>query len=180
MKLLDFLKVAAGEASLFSKLGIWRQKVSTTLDAHEAAYIEVVRRNSVQTIADLAAATTIVFDSTASQRGLASISYDSATGEFTLQPGAYELDARVGCEGFDTVATDIAQFHWEDSLGFDLGQGALGVSVPPASNQNLAAQPSVKAYLDIIATTVVKLVSAGGQGGADVSVGAHATVLKVG
>lgn len=32
-KLLDFLKVTAGEASLHSKLGIWRQKISAEVDA---------------------------------------------------------------------------------------------------------------------------------------------------
>jgi hypothetical protein len=180
MKLLDYLKAAAGESSLLSKLGIWRQKVSVAVEALDPAYIEVVRVNSVQTIADLAAQTTILFNSTASQRGLASISYNAATGEFTLQPGAYELDARLGFEGFDTAATDIAQFHWEDSLGFDLGQGALGVSVSTTSTQNLAVQSSVKAFVDLLAVTIVKLVSAGGQGGADVSVGSFATVTKIG
>src|SRR3990167_8835144 len=174
-KLLDYLKAAAGEASLFSKLWIWRQKISVAVDALDLAYIEVVRANAVQTIADLAAATPVLFDSTASQRGSA-ISYNPATGEFTLQPEVYELDARQGFEGFDTAATDIAQFHWEDSLGNDLGQGALGVSIPATSTQNLAAQPSVKAFADLAAVELVKVVSAGGQGGADVRVGSFATV----
>lgn len=184
-KLLDFLKAAAGEASLHSKLGQWRQKISVEVDeisssaALSPSYIEVVRRNSVQTIADLAAATVVIFDTTATLVG-SDISYNATTGEFTLQPGVYELDARLGFEGFDTAATDIAQFHWEDSLGFDLGQGALGVSVAATNTQNLAAQPSVKAYLDAAVVTIVTLVSAGGQGGADVNVGSYATVRKIG
>ncbi len=180
MSLLQYLKAAGGEASLLSRLGVWRQKVSARVDAHEAAYIEVVRLNATQLIANLAIPTDVVFNSTASQRGLASISYDSATGEFTLQPGAYELDARLAFGGFDTEASDIAEFHWKDSSGFDLGQGAAGTSIPAASTRNLAAQPSVKAYLDILATTIVKVVVVGGQGGASVDVGSHATVLKVG
>ena len=32
-RLLDLLKAAAGEASMFSKLGVWRQRVSAQLDA---------------------------------------------------------------------------------------------------------------------------------------------------
>ena len=37
MSLLDYLKAAAGEASLHTKLGQWRQKVSAALDASGSA-----------------------------------------------------------------------------------------------------------------------------------------------
>jgi hypothetical protein len=137
------------------------------------------RTGSVQAIADLAAATDVVMNTLVSSHGSA-VSFDAATGVFTLQPGFYELDARLAFEGFDTVTTDIAQFVWRDTLGNALANGLVGISVPPASTQNLASQPSAKALIEVTAAVGVVPVSVGGQGGADVSEGSFVSVRKIG
>ena len=178
-RLLALLKAAAGEASLLSRLGRWRQAISLQVDALAAPTYVLAAQIAGQAIADLAAATTIIFDSLGASIG-SGISLNTATGEFTLGPGIYELDARIDYSGFNTVATDIAYFHWEDSLVNDLSHGAIGVSVPPASTQNLAPQPSVKGVITVTTSAVVRLISSGGQGAAFINTGSHATVKKIG
>lgn len=178
-RLLSLLKNASGERTLSSAIGRWRQAVSRRIDALEPSYSQAALVGGVQTIADLAAATTVAFDTLVTSQG-DDIAFNAATGEFTLAPGYYELDARVQFEGFDTAGTDIATIFWTDSLGNDLAPGAFGVSVPATSGQNVAEQPTVKAFVHVTSTLVVSVVSAGGQGGADVSLGAFATVRKIG
>ena len=181
--LTGLLSAISGEAPNTPGTHRWRRAVSELLDAVLASpsYVLAARETSVQVIADLAAATDIVLNASVNSHGSA-ISFNPATGFFSLlEPGLYDLDARIGFEGFDTAASDIAQFVWRDSTGTDLANGSLGSSVPATSTQNIAPQPTVKAYVEV--TTVprnVIPVSVGGQGGADVSVGSFASVRKIG
>ncbi|GMV18562.1 MAG: hypothetical protein AMXMBFR56_67860 [Polyangiaceae bacterium] len=180
-KLLDFLKRTAGEASLHSGLGLWRQKVSAEVDAlsSEPDYSMAALTGQPQTIVNLANATTIAFNDLISSSGSA-IQFLPLTGEFRLlTPGYYELDARLFFEGWDTVATDIATFFWRDVLGNDLAPGALGLALPMGSGQNLSTQATIKALVRVTTPTTVLVAAAGGQGGCDVAVGSFVTVRKV-
>lgn len=182
MRLLDLLKAAAGQASLHSPLGRWHQAVSAQLDSSEEtapSYCEVARVTTDQNIANLASDERLVFNAQTGSEGT-DITYNPATGVFTLQPGLYELDGRTEWDGFGATSA-IVRVIWGDSEnGTPLVNYASGRSAGNVNDGNLAPQSTVKVIYRATVVTVAVLRASGGTGSAQMTIGSHALVRKIG
>lgn len=179
-KLLDFLKHAAGQASLHSPLGQWRQRVSAALDGlTDGPYIEVRRATSDQSV-DFSAATDIVLNTVAVDGG---ITYDTTTGVFTLdEAGLYELEFYGTWINFGTPDTTAATAQWVSHQGLPFPTGLSTWVVSATGTQNMGSQPVAKVLYLAPAGAQVKVQASGlgGGGTADLLRGASfATVRKV-
>lgn len=182
--LLDFLKAAVGEASLHSRLGQWRQRISGVVDqiqTQQTRQYMQARRTIDQSFA--AAGDVVLDDVPTSVGGLA---YDTATGLWTLDADTtYELEFFGFFANFG-AAGDVVQTEWVDSTNTTLvtpfgatfggyftpgGLSTIGASNKPVSKvlyHTGAVQEVVKIRVTNVTSTV------------DMQAGSYATVRKVG
>lgn len=179
-KLLSYLKAAAGEASLHSKLGSWRLAVAQALDELLAPdYIEVRRGTSDQSV-DFSAENDLVFNAIAKDGG---VEYDVGTGVFTLKAGLYELEFFGTWINFGTPNTTAATAQWvSHPANTALATGLSTWVVSATGTQNTGSQPVAKVLYRAAAGDQVKVKasSAGGGGTAELLRGSSfACVRKV-
>jgi hypothetical protein len=177
-KLMDLLKGAAGEGSLHSRLGRWRLAVSKAIDALSTDFIQVQLVAGLS-IADLAAATPLLFDTVMIQRG--TITYSAADGFFQLGANAcYELSTHVRWNTFNDPTTDRANVQWQDSDGNILSTNFAEVYAQQ-STVNAASQPVARTIVCTGSSGLaVRAVSVDGLGAADFGVSSFAIVRKIG
>jgi hypothetical protein len=183
-KLLDLLKASTGEASMFSKLGLWRQRVS--IEVAQIQIQQILQYMQVRGAIDqsFAAVGDIVLDDVTTSVG--GLTYDTATGLWTLDANTtYELEFFGWFANFGGVG-DVVQTDWVDSTNTTLvtpfgatfggyftpgGLSTIGASNKPVSKviyRTGAVQEVVKIRVMNVTSTV------------DMQAGSYAIVRKVG
>lgn len=184
-QLLSLLKGTGSEASLHSRLGRWRQRVSRLIDflvsAQQQAHINLAMVVP-QVIADLSTPTTVVFDNVADQNG--EISYNPLDGSVQLEADTFYVAEAHLLGQVAVVATDFGRFHFEILVGgiWVPFQDVMYAEVyPMGAGGNVGSQPSVKVAFGTTSATRIRLVSDDGLGitGA-VQTGSHMIVFKTG
>jgi hypothetical protein len=117
-RLLDLLQAAAGEGSLRSKLGHWRQEVSAALDSlvsgSSAAASEFLQAALGNPQVGVTTGTNVVPDLVINTSG--DIGYDPATGIVTLVAGrTYRLQAIFRAINFSDAVTGALSISWVDA-----------------------------------------------------------------
>lgn len=108
--LKDLLKAATGEASLHSRLGLWRQKVSEQLDAFVAGAQYIQAKNAGEQ-AGVTQDSTIAVETDINARG---ITRPDAFA-FQLTPGkTYHLIAHGRFTDFSDAAAGVLALQWVD------------------------------------------------------------------
>lgn len=146
--LLDFLKAAAGESSLHTKLGQWRQKISAQVDAlavtiEPAQYLQA-KNNQAQ--AGVTADVDVLLQSTIASSGI-----DRAGGvsekEFVLTAGrTYHLLAHGFAQTFSADPDGRLQMHWVDANNAQIpttGPDAIGAEWRPTSSTEVVSADPV-------------------------------------
>lgn len=185
-KLLDFLKRTAGQASLHSPLGQWRQKISTAVDQLQTQQTQQTQQfmQARRTIdQSFAAVGDIVLDDVPTSVG--GLVYDTATGLWTLDANTtYELEFFGFFANFGGVG-DIVQTEWVDSTNTTLVTpfgATFGGYFTPGGLSTIGA--SNKPVMKTIYTTgptpeVVKIRVTNVTSTVDMQAGSYAVVKKV-
>lgn len=163
MGLLDLLKAAAGESSLHSRLGRWRQAVSDQIDSGVAVstpadYIN--SKNSAQQ-AFVAQDNNIVVDQEINVRG---ITRPSVT-VFQLTPGkTYHLIAHARFNTFSDQVQGVLALRWVDDSNANIpttGPDAIASRHLPTTNTDVLSEDPVAEVIytvpDTVAGSQVKL-----------------------
>lgn len=131
-RIFEFLTRSAGVAAIGGPLGRWRQLVSKTLDdLQTAGTLDLIetRGSAVQTVSN---GSDILLPDTKFLNG--SISYNAATGIYTLVPGKlYELDAGGLLDNFSNTTAGFIRISWCDTDNNPLAAEIPGFYKPSTS-----------------------------------------------
>ena len=160
--------------------GRWAQAISLILDGVTDPPYIVVRRASSDQAVDFTAEEDLVFNAVMEDGG---VTYDTATGIFTLAAGLYELEFFGSWTNFGTPDTTAATAEWvSHPSNAALAIGLTTWVVAASSTQNTGCQPVSKILYRASAGEQVKVraTTAGGGGTADLLRGSsYAVVRKV-
>lgn len=124
MSLLDYLKAAAGEVSLFSSIGQWMQAVSQQLDSSDAASPDFMIVKRVNDQGQIGVGTSIKFNAVGENQG--NLALDAGTGTITLNAGTtYLLRAEGALSAFSDANAGELDFQWTDTNGNPLQSGGI-------------------------------------------------------
>lgn len=112
--LLDLLKAAAGEASLHSRLGKWRQAVSNQIDSGSAAPADYINSKNLNAHTPIAGGDNISVETDINVRGITRPDAYS----FQLTPGkTYHMVFHARFTEFSDPATGRLSIRWVDDTG---------------------------------------------------------------
>ncbi len=144
--LLNLLKQAAGEASLHSKLGFWRQKVSQALDAASDPADFIHSKNGSGDQAGVTADTNIAVETDINVRGITRPDAFS----FGLTPGkTYHLIAHGRFTTFDDAVSGAIVLQWVDN-----SNTAIPSPVPATSSRHRPMSSTVTASEDSVIESI--------------------------
>jgi len=190
--LLDLLQAAAGESSLRSRLGRWRQEVSVALDS-VASFITIVQGGG-NPLGDLDIVGTkragapqigiglnsdVVLNNLIFTRGTG-ITYDFNTGIYTLAAGKiYELDASGPLDNFSSAAGGFMDIAWVDAVtNVELFSSISGIYKPSTNTGASSESARSRALFTSDVTSQVKLRVIGASGTADVPTEWFGAIVK--
>lgn len=184
-RLLDLLQAAAGEGSLRSRLGLWRQEVSAAIDGVESAVAAIVASGSAALSATqflqvtqtggnalVQLNTDLVLNEISAQRG---VPYDTTTGIATLTAGrTYSLRAGGSMVSFVGGAPPFFDITWVDAVSnTPLVPNAVGTWIPVSDTANEAPSDAVEVVYTPTTNQTVKLRTVAGGGGTAQAVAGH-------
>lgn len=184
-RLMEFLKNAAGEASLHGALGRWRQKVSLAIDEGDFGVVQFIQTRRVTTAQSIVAATpTDVLLNTTNAVSTPPIVYAAGTGIYTLEPNTlYSLESYLQFSNYQTDATDTTTVEWVDGVSnVVLTTGLTAIYVPGASTLDLSIKPAQKVMFLTPAGPLgltVKMRITQNTGTVDLSINSYAVVTRL-
>lgn len=146
MSLLDYLKAAAGEVSLFSAVGRWMQAVSQSLDQVSGSGLSAPDYGEAKMVTPqtINGTTNLRLDGVGLVRGIA---YDPSIGTWTLNAGSTYLLRGHGYADTWGSAADGMKIQWVDDNNVVL-QNSIDCPpaqiIPPNSSGNNSIEPTTE------------------------------------
>jgi len=124
----------------------------------------------------IGAATDIDFDTEVEKIGSA-ISFNTSTGEFTLQPGTYELAAYIRGQTFSNTVAGTLNIRWVDGADAAINKSECQI-VPNPSTATGSSQIAAITIITVTVVTIVKVRCNAANGTATVSAGLTRAIVK--